>query len=256
MDKLLFVVMVVILVYVSIKNFTLVKRYNHNKKYISAYQDVLYGKENGYQNLTSYIDGEKSEEYKNKARIIKLYYELDNNLDYSETLDSLNLKEIFYQKDKVNDNTVNINSDSFAFIMLAMSKANCENKKEVVEALCNKVIELDKLADRLECKEIVAFNNALLNKEDEGIEFMNKILAGDYAELKYDKGLILLYKRFAAATLAYENQELDEYFRNDLSKFSEVFIGKMLLNNLKIYEMYKPVEEAKDETEQVEETKE
>lgn len=243
MDKLLFVVMIGILIYVTIKNVDLFRRYRQNKTYIDCYHSALYGEENAYEKITSYIDSEKSEEYKNKTRIIKLNYELNNDIEYEKTIEEIDLKSIYYKKGKVDNNLLKLNSDSFIFIMLAMAKAYEKNKIEIIDKLSEKVEALDGLQDRLECVEIKALVNALEDKEDKGSEVFHSLLDGTYSQYSYDKNMIGLYKRVAASMLERNGEEYDEYFKNDLYSFAKSVVGKDLLTSLGLYETYKPVEE-------------
>lgn len=250
MDKLLFIVMTGILVFVFFKNISLFKRYKQNKSYIDCYQAVLYGKEDGYNLITEYIEKEKSEEYKNKARIIKLISELENGLDYSKTTEDLDIKSLFYKKGSPDKTLLRLNSDSFVFIMMVIIKAYKKNKFELIEKIIDKVNVLPELEGRLEYQEIKALANVLTNKEYKDFSLFYSLLEGTYTQYSYDKNMIGLYKRIASSTLEKNKETFDEYFKNDLYSFAKSMIGKNILIDYDLYETYKPVEE----TEKVEET--
>jgi hypothetical protein len=255
MGTVLYVIIIVLLVSTSIKNFTLFKRYKHNKEYIECYKDLLRNNENTLERINNYIENENSNEFKNKGRILKLYQELISDLDYSTTLNELNVKDIFYDKNgNLKKDLINFNSDSFLFIMLVLSKAHQMNKDELIEPLTNKVLEVKGLEDHLEVKEIVALNNALLSKDDKGVALFNSFLDGSYTEYVYDKNMIGLFKRIAVSTLAYLNEPFDEFFIDDIKDFAKTLIGKEYTSNLGIYDKYH-VEEVAEE-EKVEEVKE
>lgn len=256
MDKLLFVIMIGLLIFISMKNISVIKRYKQNKSYIECYQNVLHGNENADQALDDYIEKEKSIEFINKAKIIKLYSLVRSGSEYENTLNEINLKDIFYRKDKVDIQLTKLNSDAFIFIMLVMVKAYEVNNIEVIDKLVEKLNETSELQEQLEYQEILAFANALTKKEDNGSKIMHSLLDGTYTEYRYEKNMIGLYKRVASTTLAFNNEEFDEYFKQDLHKFAQNFIGEIFLKGLGLYETYKPeeVEETKEEV--VEEIKE
>lgn len=254
MDGLLFVVMFGLIIFIGIKNFSLLKRYKHNKTYIEAYQKVLHNEEDSYAAISDYVKTEKSAEFINKARIIKLYSALENNEDYKETLAELDLSAIFYKKGAIDHNLVKLNSDSFIFLVLVMSKAYATNHIKVIEALQNKLREVGTLVKYLEYAETFAVGEILSNKSND-VTFFSGMIDGNYTSYQYEKNLIGLYKRIAASMLAFKNAQFDEFFRNDLHNFAKSMIGSNLLKNLGLYETYKPFEEPTPEP-QIEESKE
>lgn len=253
MDKLLFVIMIGMFIFISVKNFSIFKRYKQNKEYVECYQVVLHNGENCYERIKTFIEKEKTNEFKNKGNIIKLYCELNNDLDYEKTLNDLDIKQIYYKKNKLDSNLTKFNSDSFVFIMLVIAKAFEKNKTETIDGLVDKISQLSELDNRLECKQIIELANAVKGVEDKGSTFMHNLLDGQYTEYVYDKKLIGLYKRIASSILAFNNEEFDEFFRSDLHDFSKSFIGECLLKSLGIYETYKPIEEVKFEDPIIEE---
>lgn len=243
MDKLLFVIMIGMLIFISYKNITLIKRYKHNKEYIESYKNVLEDSENAHNIISNYIESETSLEYKNRAKIIKLYCELNKNIDYVETLNDIDLKPIYFNKDKYDNKLVNLNSDSFVFIILSIAKAYECGKNDVGNVLVEKLKAIPELERRLEYQEVIVFFDVLTKSSKDGIKFMNDVLNGSYTEYIYEKNLIGLYKRIASSTLAFKKQDIDEYFINDLHKFSKSKIGASILMSLGIYEKYKPLED-------------
>ena len=256
MDKLLFAILFTILIIIGSKNFTLIKRYKQNKYYIDCYQNILHNKEHCYEDIVNYIKYEKTEEYKNKARIIQLYYELENDIDITNTFESLNIRYIFCKKGILDNSLVNLNADSFVFIILAMIKAYSKNNNKLVEDLSNKLKEIENFDKRLEYQLILAIEDALIGTKSAGCEFMKRVLDGDYTDYKYEKNMIGLYKRTASSILAFNNEDFDEYFRNDLHSYAKSLIGETMLKSLGIYETYKPIEEEEEKQEVVEEVEE
>ena len=246
MDTLLFVLMIGILVYVSVKNFSLIKRYKQNKAYISCYQGILNEENDCYDNINKYIESEKSLDFSNKAKIIKLYYELAHDISYEGTIESINFENIFYTKGKADNHKINLNSDAFVFIFLVIAKAFEKKEKDATEKVITKLKELSDLENRLEYQETVAFVNAVNSKDDNGLKILHSLLEGTYTEYIYEKNLIGLYKRFASAILTFKSEEIDEYFMNDLYVFSGNKIGECFLKSLGLYETYKPRIEEED----------
>ena len=256
MDKLLFVIMIGMFIFILVKNLSLLKRYKQNKEYVESYQDILHNKENCYERICAFIEKEKTNEYKNKANIIKLFCELNNDLDYRKTIEDLDIKAIYYSKGKIDKNSLKFNSDSFIFIMLVLAKAYEKGKNDVIETIVNKVCELTELENRLEHKEIIELANALNKVEDKGSAFMHSLLDGTYTEYAYDKNMIGIYKRIASSTLAFNLEQFDDYFKNDLHNFAKSMIGENFLKSLGIYELYQPIEEEVVEEDKQEENKE
>lgn len=238
MDKLLFVIIFGMLAFIVIRNFSLFKSYKHNKEYIAAYQDVLHNEENCYERICNYIDNEDLESYQNKARIIKLYCELNNDINYKNTLDVLDIKSIYYSKDKIDNDCLKYNTDSFIFLMLVETKAYEKDKAEVIDALVKQINNLPELENRLETKQIKEIANALIDGEDKGSNFLHQLINGEYTDYAYDKNLITLYKRIGASILAFNNEEFDEYFVNDLYDFAKSLIGQNMLKSLGLFDKY------------------
>lgn len=248
--------MICIIIFISFKNIQLIKRYKQNKEYIECYQDALSGKEDAYDRVIKYIEKEKDIEFKNKASIIKLYLEIHNDKEYNETLKGIDFKTIFVKKDKLSDQLVKLNSDTFIFVVLIAAQANVKNKKDVLDSLVNKLNDVIDLNKYLEYHLCISFINAMNNIDDKGIKFMTNLLEGNYTEYVYEKNMIHLYKRIAATTLAYNNELNDEYFKEDLHKFAESKIGELLLKDLTLYELYKPIVEEENTNEEIAEINE
>lgn len=242
MDTLLFVVMGGLIVYIGYNNFTLIRRYKQNKEYIECYEDVLNDAENCYERINNFIEKEKTEEFKNKAKVIKLYYELGHNIE-TDTLAKIDLVPIFCKKNSVDDKLVNLNSDTFVFIMLAMAKAHSNNDTNTIELLSVKLNSVDGLQSHLEYQLSIAFSKALLSNDDKGIALFNSLLEGAYTDYKYEKNMIGLYKRIAAMMLIFLDQEVEDYFKSDMHQFAKPIIGERFLKDLGLYEKYKPVDE-------------
>ena len=243
MDYMLFGFMALLLLYTVYRNVTLLKRYKQNKEYIECYKAILRGDENAYERICSFIDTRKDQEFAGKGRLLKLYEEIDQKLPYQETLNAVNLEDVFYKNGKADKSRYTLNCDLFVWIYIIMAKARQISGFDVLNDLYDKVKALQGMDDCLEYRETEAIYNALCEKEDGGVKFFTDLLEGNYTEYRYDKNLIGTFKRFAAATLAYGGEPMEEYFKQDLHSFAETLIGKSYLENLGIYDKYLPLTE-------------
>ena len=243
MEYMLFGFMALLLLYTGYRNVTLLKRYKKNQEYIECYKAILRGDENAYERISAFIDSQKDPEFAGKARFLKLYVELDKKLPYQETLNAINLKDVFYKKDKPDKNKYALNCDLFVWIYIVMAKARQMSGFDVLNELYEKVVSLKEMDDCVEYRAAQALYEALCEKEDGGVKFFTDLLEGNYIDLRYDKNLIGMFKRFAAATLAYSGEPMEEYFKQDLHSFAETLIGKTYLETLGIYDKDLPLTE-------------
>lgn len=248
MEYLFFAAMFCLLAYVMYRNVTLISRYRHNKEYIECYQDMLAENENAYDRISRYIENEKSEEFKNKGRILKLFEQMKRNEDCQETLAQLDLKEIFYRKGKYSRAQVMMNTDVFVWLYLDMAKARKLSKFDVLDALHEKFEAMPEMEMRVEYQLIKAIYNALCEKEDAGVEMLSSLLDGSFVKYEYEKNLIGLFKRFASSTLAYSGEPMEDYYKEDLHSFAGTAIGKTYMKDLEIYDKYPP-KKTEEETE-------
>lgn len=258
MDLVFFVALICLIIYIGYRNFELYRRYRHNKEYIECYRAMLNGSDNAYERIQKYVEEEDLPEFKNKGLILKLYMELDSEIDYRKTLEEINLKQIFYKKDKYSKQLVALNSDVFIWYFLDMAKARRLSKFDALDVLNEKLFGLRELENRVEYRLAKAIYFALCEKEDAGVTFLSGLLEGNYAGLEYEKNLIGLYKRFASSTLAYSGEPMEEYYKNDLHAFASTAIGRNYMSELEIYEKYPPADKPNPdaEAEEVEENQE
>lgn len=234
--------------YVMYSVFTLVSRTKHDNEYIDCYQSVFNHKDGSYEKVNSYVEKEQKKDFLNKGLILKLYSELDNEKEYNETLEKINLRDVFSVNGKFSRKQMINNTDVFICLYLAMAKARQLSKFDVLNSLCEKINSIPEFENYVEYQLAKAIYNSLCEKEDGGTKFMSDLLEGNYSDYGYDKKLIGLYKRFAAATLAYNGELVDEYYLDDLHSFADSGIGENYLKSLEIYEKYKPSEDSKEET--------
>ncbi|MBP5279076.1 MAG: hypothetical protein J6Z03_01210 [Erysipelotrichaceae bacterium] len=256
MDIVFFVALLCLIAYVGYRNFELLRRYRHNKQYIDCYRAMLNNDEDAYEKVNTFIENENSLEYRNKGLILRLFIELGRSLDYRQTLEELDLKEIFYKKGKYSKQLVTLNSDIFIWYYLDMARARRFSRFDVLDKLNDKLFGLNELEVRVEFQLAKAICNALREKEDAGVEFLNGLLEGSYTQYAYEKNLIGLYKRFSASTLAYSGEPMEEYYKNDLHAFAETLIGRNYMSELEIYEKYPPLKKEEETSQDVLETNE
>ncbi|MBQ9425875.1 MAG: hypothetical protein IJU42_08035 [Erysipelotrichaceae bacterium] len=247
MEIMFFVSMFALLAYVTYRNVQLISRYRHNKEYIECYKQMLNQSESAYERTCNYIANEKSEEFRNKGRVLKLYQQLGRNEDCTDTLEALDFREIFYRKGKYSKQQLLMSSDIFVWIYLVLARARKLSKFDVLNGVYDKFIELDQMNNRVEYQLTKAIYNALCEKEDAGVEFLSSLLDGGFASYEYEKSLIGLFKRFAAATLAYSGEPMEDYYKEDLHGFAATQIGKAYMNDLEIFEKYLPKTETESE---------
>ena len=247
MEYAAFIVILSLLVgYVMYKVWSLVTKVKKDKKYIDTYQSVFSNEEDSYRKVCTYVEEEKTPEYRNKGLILKLCSELEDHLDPQETLKQLNLREIFtgknghFAKDRFLQN-----SDTYLCLYLAMAKARKTSSFSVLNALCEKINSLPETENTVEYQLSKAIYDSLCEKEDRGLQFMSDLLEGNYSQYTYDKKLIGLYKKFAAATLDYNGELFDDTYQEDLRSFASTGIGVNYLKSLDIYDRYETVGEEK-----------
>ena len=248
MEILFFIAMLCLLGYVVYRNITLISRYRQNKEYIECYKDMLHHEDGSYERVCAYIENEKSEEFKNKGRVLKIYQQLDNEEDLSDTLNQLDLKEIFYKNGKYVKSQMAMNNDVFIWFYLDLAKARRLSKFDVLDSLNEQFKQLEGMDHRVEYHLSKAIYNALCEKEDAGVEFLSSMLDGGFAQYEYEKNLIGLFKRFASATLAYSGEPMEDYYKNDLHSFAATAIGAAYMKDLEIYEKYLPLSDQQEET--------
>ena len=247
MEYMLYVVMLGLLAYVIYRNYKLIGRYRHNKEYIESYKDMLEGKEGTYERVCRYVETETQPEFHNKGLILKLYLELEQGKDYDQSLKELDLRSIFYNNGKFVKQSMNINVDVFIWVYIVMAKARQLSKLDVLNTIYEQFLSMEEdLGNRLEYGLVKAIYASLCEKEDGGVKFLSDLLEGNYSEYAYDRNLIVLYKRMAAAVLAYGGEPLDEFYHNDLRDFAKSAIGKIFMKALEIYERFCQEEKTED----------
>ncbi|MBQ1477613.1 MAG: hypothetical protein IIZ33_05665 [Erysipelotrichaceae bacterium] len=248
MNAFIYIILFAMVIMMSLKNFKMMGRYKHNKDYIAAYQGLLKGEDGNYQAICDYIGKEEAAEFQNKGRILKLFYDLDYGTA-EETLEKLDLHDFYFKKDRFDPENANMNADSALWMMLDMAKAARLGNF----AFNDRLMEIydrnkDVLENYLEYHLLHSCHDIVNKKEGRDTKFLTDLLKGEY-EYRYDKQMIGLYKRFAEALLAYEDDGLlGEYEVEDLPRFAGSLIGAGFMKELGIYDTWAPKEDREEET--------
>ena len=246
MNFTIIIFLTLIFVYTLFMNFKLIKRYSSNKEYVECYKAMSYKEEGSKERIEKFITEAKTDLFKNKGRVLLLCAYLDNKVDYTDVLNDLDLRCVFYGKNgKFNGKETELNSDIFIWVIEAMIKAKKNKDKKLIEGLYQKFEGMNELESYAEFRTVMAVKNALVNKSD--IKWFHDLLDGEYTDYRYDKKLIGIYKRIASCMCAYFKEVIDEYFTSDLAKFKSTMIGATIMKDLGIFDKYKDEEEEKKE---------
>ena len=233
----------VVAIGITISNFMKMRTYNREKKFVETYSKALKKEKDAYEAVQQYVEEEKEQNLKNKARVIQIYEMLSRGEDVDNIIESIDFEPIFKTKGRFDAKLANRNGDLYVWLALVYARTNALKKKEVIEKLAKKLEPYNELLNNnLEYQLSKGYTSALIDKKNENYGFLNKLLEGDYAGMVYEKRLIGLYKRLAASFLAKNSDEIDEYYANDLKQFAGTLVGKTLLNELGIYDKYQPEE--------------
>lgn len=232
----------------TIKNIRQIKNLKHEREFANTYSKVLRQDEDAYEAVTNYLNTETNEMFKNKAKVLLIYEKMTKGEDPSDIIEDVNFDTMFKEKGSFSSKLANRNSDIFVWLTLVFAKARSLSMFDVIDKLSKKIEVYDEnLSNHLEYKMYKGVLSALAERNDEDLNFLTKMLDGDYAGMVYEQRLVGLYKRIAASFLVYMGEKIDEYFENDLHSFAETIVGKCLMTDLEIYDKYPPIVEKKDE---------
>ena len=237
------------------KNGALIKRSKQARNYIACTNAIFANDEDVLGVINNYIASEQVEEFINKARILKAYVELEQEIDPSSTLKDIDLHDLVYTNNKIDAKKFMYNSDTYVWAVMTYVRAYAKNDEATMQKLydiLNK--EYDVINGDL-C--IHVFNNiakALSEKDEEAISFLKRVQEGEYAQYIYDKQIIGFYKYLSLTTLAYLGEPLSEEALEDMHTFADMKVGKFVMKDLGIYDTYyvPEVEDAEEEAEDLE----
>lgn len=245
MDSTLLIVLVIIVAAMLANNFKTMKRISKNKEYISCYQAMMDKDDDAYERIVNYMNVATDEEFKNKARIFKLFFDLENN-NYLDELNKLDFHDLYYTNNKVDLKKIELNSESALRLVNLMAKANKEGHKDAIEILFNKFNENSSILNSYVEYNVVKNAYNIFMNNNEGHEFLKSLLNGEYDGYRYDRATIGVTKRTASSLLAYANEDIGD-FEADVKEFKRTKFGKNLLENLGILERFEDKEEIEEE---------
>lgn len=257
MNSVLYYLMLFLLILMTINNFKKIRQSGNEKKFVEVYSKILKDAPDAKQTLEDYIKEEKKEYLLIKAKMLKIYMALlTPSEDVSSLVKELSLKPLFYLNGRYDSKWVVRNADSFIWIMLIMARANKVGNKYVVEKIYALLNEHENVLNKsLDYYIIKGEYACLVSNDEKDIEFLKNYMNGEYPPLTFEKRLTTLYKRETTCFLTYKGIEVDEFWKEDLSRFAKTMIGRSLMIALDLYEKYPPMLSEEDAIKADEEVK-
>ena len=188
MNPIIIIVMLVLVMLMTYRNMKVMSRYRHNKDYITCYQEMLENNPDAYEHLLNYMNNESSEEYKNKARVFKIYYELDDD-SYQNELSNLSFHDWYYTNEKMDKDKTSFNSDSIIWLILLMAKANQTNHLDVIQAINEKMNnEKDAIGNYVEYKLIENASKLFVEGKEADVKFLNDLVS--FQDVSIDSNIV------------------------------------------------------------------
>ena len=248
MNSFLLIMMALLVVLMFTKSTKKARMLGKDSEYISAYTKILKKEDGAEEFLDEYIAKENNQPLLNKARIIKLFKNLEEERDTKEVLDTLDFSAIFDDNAVSAPEKVSQNSDMFIWLVLCLAKAKKKTQIEVMNNLYEKVAVFDEpLSKTVEYNIFKSAYGLLLDKGESDKEFLYKLLSGDYVDYVYDKQLIGVNKKIAASLLSYCRDEISDEDKTILNDFAITQVGNILMRDLDILDEYFIKEETKEE---------
>ena len=253
----IYILLIIVVIALTARNIIQIAKIKHVSSFSKVYSKILKREPDAYEEIKKYVEEEKDDSIKNKARLLLIYEMMMNNEDPMNVVEDTNLGSLFKAKGAFNSKAVSNNSDAFVWLALVFAKARALSMFDVIENLTNKVTEYnEQLDNRVEYRLFKGLCSSLAERNDDDSAFLQKLLNGDYADMTYDQKLIGLYKRIASAYLIYMGDTVDEYFENDLHSFAQTSVGHCLMTDLEIIDKYPPLKEVENTVPTSEEVKE
>ena len=170
-------------------------RSKYNKKML-AILDQIDDKDAFFKAADAFINEEKDAEYVQKVSVLRLwgdtFYERDE--EFKAHLEELNIDTLLNPTGK--KQTKGANEDSFFYLYVAIpNRLHYRKRKDLRRLLDEKLAPSAEANQDLLLREIYDQNKKFYDgTEDRGIEFMKKLMDGEYSGYAYSKQLIGLYK--------------------------------------------------------------
>lgn len=245
-------------------NIVLASKEQKKGKELASCVSYVKDKEVFFQKINALLEeNANSPLYLNKTRVVKLWglsYHREYD-QFEELLDSIDLNTLI--KIKKNLPNIELTEDSFFYMYLGIPNIlyrddRADLRKKMIEKM--QPVD-DQLKGQLVREISLEINKYYENKDDSELPFYEKILSGDYAEYKYSKSLIGLYKSIInaqAARIYLDRGDNDKYQEcmEMLKDFNRSGVGQRWLESLHM-DLPKPeTAEAETETETTSEDKE
>lgn len=240
--NLLLPILIILAIYMSFKDYKILKRHKSYKKYATLIDPVYKNNTSTFlKTVDSYIAEEKMVEFKNKARVLKLFSILkENKGGYQEVLDELDLKEILLDKSgKINKTKKLLNSDCFFWLLLSLIECDIHHNIDAVSAIESYLNQYDSALNRQLYYQMIKSYISLIKGDNDSLKLYHRILDGDYFEFDYAKDLIGIFKRLSATILVYKGEELSSEDEDLVYVFAKGQAGQFVLKELRMYEKYK-----------------
>ena len=229
-------ILVFVVIIVLCKDFFLIRDLIISKKYKKIYAVVLKQNEGAAGVVKDYMEEEKNPYLKAKANLLLMHLNLLDNVDDVDVINNIDFETIFLDKGKYKKNFVNLNSDMMIWTLASMSRLKKQGHLDIIK---EKMDKLDSTLSKHVEYNVFKAVYALLNGNEDESKFLYELVSGNYSGLTYDTQLIGVTKRIALAYIASLNKEINFEYTDELKTFAATMIGRNLLTDLEIYEIYK-----------------
>lgn len=223
------IILVLATAFATYKNVQLIRRMKHLKRYATIASGVYENKQQSLEDIDQYIESQQIPEYKQKAIVFRLAITSD---DYKkeELIDQLQLKELAFEKNKVNEKKVNFNADSFYWYLVAIIES--KDNPQILVKLKEKMQEADYLDGYLYHVLATQLCLAFETQNKQYLSIYHETVQGNIQHYRYSKQMYILFKKIALLVLVHFNEAITEEDKRQLEDFTNSRIGKYLAEKL------------------------
>lgn len=233
---IIFLGLIIIIIVFTFRNIVLIRDLAISKEYKKIYKSVVESDPEAITKINEYLKNESNEYLLSKTNVLLMYLKLQKRLEVGYEVHNIKFEDIFLNKGKYSTDFVNLNSDMMIWTVCCLPRLNGVGQLYQVK---EKLLKLnDTLANHIEYR-VFCGAFAVLTGDEEGSKFLYDLVNGDYPKLNYDKQLISVTKRIALAYIASKNKEKNIEYADELNILSKTMIGRNILTDLGIYEIYK-----------------
>lgn len=231
MQYIIFSILVFLAAFMTYRNIKILRRMKKLKNYTPLSNKIFENEKEAASEVIDYLEEEKNEEFYNKALILKALLLARKKLSIKEVLEELNFGSLYLERNKINKKKANLNSDSmFWFEALVLA---CKDDEESLLLIKEKLAKDDIFKDYLYYDLALNLIDSFLSKKPTNFTYYQNILDGKLNGKRFDKQLIILFKRLCISILYFYGQLKEEDFK-ELKKFSENKVGRYVMNILDI----------------------